>query len=495
MAVHMKNTLIKLTALLVFAACNAGARYSGAQVFAYGKTPSLALQKAAAPTMQLKDALLALKAHYKVDIVFADHLVKGRVVPANVIYQKSQLESDLGEILNLHGLTFRRGKSGSYIIIAGDSPKKPKAIRAGQASPDGRQSVLITTRPEKETEPGVVFPETDLVIFSHTITGRITDAETNEPLPGVSIVLKGTQLGTTSEINGNYSFTAPEEQKAGGILVFSFVGYQNQEVPIGSRSVIDISLKADLKALEEIVVVGYGTQKRADITGAVSSVSARDIQGMPTPSLDGALAGKMPGVQVSQTTGTPGGGLTVRVRGTGSIGAGNEPLYVIDGFPVTANYSQSNNPLNSINPNDIESIEVLKDASSTAIYGSRGSNGVVLITTKGGKSGKMKVDLETYTGFQQVTHKMKLMNAREFAQYIIDSRNNAWVDIGGDPSAPNSQRAAIYQILPALQNPDALGEGTDWQDEVFRTAPIHKLQAPLHGFRRVFQAGRDHHQL
>ncbi|ODS81438.1 MAG: hypothetical protein ABS46_11540 [Cytophagaceae bacterium SCN 52-12] len=477
----MKNTLVKLAALLVFAACNAGARYSGAQVLAYGKTPSNAFQKVAAPTMQLKDALLALKAHYKVDIVFADHLVKGRVVPASVIYQKSQLETDLGEILNLHGLTYRRGKSGSYIVVAGDSARKPKAIRAGHTSPDGRQSLMINTHPEKSTEPGVIFTETDLAALSHTVTGRITDAETNEPLPGVSIILKGTQLGTISEINGSYSLTAPDEQKAGGILVFSFVGYQNQEVSIGSRSVIDISLKADLKALEEIVVVGYGTQKRADITGAVSSVSARDIQGMPTPSLDGALAGKMPGVQVSQTTGTPGGGLTVRVRGTGSIGAGNEPLYVIDGFPVTATYNQSSNPLSSINPNDIESIEVLKDASSTAIYGSRGSNGVVLITTKGGKSGKMKVDLETYIGFQQVTHKMKLMNAREFAQYIIDSRNNAWVDIGGDPSAPNSQRAAIYQILPALQNPDALGEGTDWQDEVFRTAPIHNLQATVSG--------------
>ncbi len=481
MAFHMKNTLIKLTALLVFAVCNTAARYSGAQAFAYGGAPSPALQKVAAPTMQLKDALLALKAHYKVDIVFADHLVKGRVVPTNVIYQKSQLEADLGEILNLHGLTFRRGKSGSYIVIAGDSPKRPEATRAGQTAPDGRPNQLITTRQEKDTEPEGVFPETDPVVFSHTITGRITDAETNEPLPGVSIILKGTQLGTTSEINGNYSFVAPDEQKTGGILVFSFVGYQNQEVSIGNRSVIDIGLKADLKALEEIVVVGYGTQKRADITGAVSSVSARDIQGMPAPSLDGALAGKMPGVQVSQTTGTPGGGLTVRVRGTGSIGAGNEPLYVIDGFPVTATYNQSNNPLNSINPNDIESIEVLKDASSTAIYGSRGSNGVVLITTKGGKSGRMKVDLETYTGFQQVTQKMKLMNAQEFARYIIDSRNNAWVDTGGNPSAPNSQRAAIYQILPALQNPDALGEGTDWQDEIFRTAPIHNLQATVSG--------------
>ncbi len=310
------------------------------------------------------------------------------------------------------------------------------------------------------------------------MTGRVTD-ENQAGLPGVSVVLKGTSRGTTTNTDGLFELSLPETGSP--VLVFSFVGYLSQEVAINNQNQVSILLVPENRVLNEVVVVGYGSQKRTDITGAVSSVSSADIQNIPTPSLDGAITGRMPGVYVAQTTGTPGGGLTVRVRGTGSIGAGNEPLYVIDGFPVTANYSQANNPLNSINPNDIESIEVLKDASATAIYGSRGSNGVVLVTTKAGKSGKMQIDLDTYVGVQNITNTMDLMNAREFAQYIKDSRNNAWVDINGDINAPNSARSAIYQILPALQNPETLGEGTNWQNEIFRTAPIRNHQLTVAG--------------
>lgn len=474
-----KNTLRLLT-FVVVAACGLSSQLGYAQVLAYKDFQTRPMPKPAAPTMQLKDALMALKAHYNVDIIFADHLVHDKTVPISSIQQKTLLENDLADILKLHGLSFRKGKSGSYIIVASQKEARKQAASAIKSLPPAVRSEAHepATQPANDwTQPA----EETVSVPEHTVRGRVLDSESLEPLPGVNVILKGTQLGTTTDAAGDFNLTVPEEQKTGGVLIFSFVGYNSVEAPINNRSQIEVRIKADLKSLEEVVVVGYGTQRRGDITGAVSSVSAKDIQGMPTPSLDGALAGRMPGVQVSQTTGTPGGGLTVRVRGTGSIGAGNEPLYVVDGFPVTANYNQNNNPLNSINPNDIESIEVLKDASSTAIYGSRGSNGVVLITTKGGKSGKMRVDLDTYTGFQQVTHKMNMMNAREFAQYIVDSRNNAWVDIGGDPSAPNSQRSAIYQILPALQNPDALGEGTDWQDAVFRSAPIHNLQATVSG--------------
>ncbi|WP_439556447.1 TonB-dependent receptor [Dyadobacter sp.] len=310
------------------------------------------------------------------------------------------------------------------------------------------------------------------------VRGKVTSSENNEPLPGVSVVIKGTSAGTTTDIEGNYELSVTGET---AILVFSFVGYAPQEIALGNHNQLDVKLVGDIKALNEVVVVGYGTQKRGDITGSVASVSAKDIAGLPTPSLDGALTAKMPGVYVAQTTGTPGGGLTVRVRGTGSIGAGNEPLYVIDGFPVTASYNQTSNPLNSLNPNDIESVEILKDASSTAIYGSRGSNGVVIVTTKSGKSGKMRVDIDAYTGVQSVTKTLDMMNAREFAQYIIESRNNAWVDAGGKAEDPNSARSAIYQILPALQNPDALGEGTNWQNEIFRQAPTHNVQLTLSG--------------
>ncbi|GAB2787295.1 TonB-dependent receptor [Rhabdobacter roseus] len=399
----------------------------------------------------LKEALSQLEKSTQVRFAYSSDLIR-LSQPVSVEANQERLASVLDRLLTPLQIEYR--VVNNQILLA-------KARK--------RTSAQV---PEREEQPGFFVQPLDV-----TIGGKVISAD-NEPLPGVSVVIKGTTRGTTTDAEGTYQLSVPDQNTT---LVFSFVGYISQEVAVGNRTQLNVTLAADVKALNEVVVVGYGTQKRADITGSVSSVSAKDIQSIPTPSLDGALAGKMPGVHVSQTTGTPGGGLTVRVRGTGSIGAGNEPLYVIDGFPVTANYNQNNNPLNSINPNDIESIEVLKDASATAIYGSRGSNGVVIITTKSGKSGKMKVDIDTYAGVQNVTKYMDLMNAREFAQYIIDSRNNAWVDIGGNPSAPNSQRSAIYQILPALQNPEALGEGTNWQKEIFRTAPMQNLQATVSG--------------
>lgn len=310
-----------------------------------------------------------------------------------------------------------------------------------------------------------------------TVTGRVVDTN-NQPLQGVTVRLKDTRIQASTNDAGSYTIRLSTQP---AILVFSLIGYGTIERTVQTENQVDVVLREQAADLEEVVVVGYGTQKRTTITGAVSSVSAQEIQDVPAPSFDAAIVGRMPGVQVSQTTGAPGGGIAVKVRGIGSIGAGNEPLYVIDGFPITANYNQNDNPLNSINPNDIQSIEVLKDASATAIYGSRGSNGVIMITTKSGQSGKMKIDLDAYSGIQQVTKYMDVMNAQEFAEYIIDSRNNAWVDIGGDINAPNEERDAIYQILPALQNPQALGVGTDWQREVLRTAPTHNLQLTFSG--------------
>ena len=309
------------------------------------------------------------------------------------------------------------------------------------------------------------------------LTGTVTD-EAGSALPGVSIVVKGTQMGTTTDADGKFSIRVADRDVT---LVFSFVGYTSQEISPGSKTNLSIALQPSQSLLEEVLVVGYGTQKRGDVTGAITSISNKDIAGVPVPSLEGVMAGRMPGVQVSQPTGTPGGGLSVRVRGAGSIGAGNEPLYVIDGFPVMADYNQTSSPLNTINPSDIESIEVLKDASATAIYGSRGSNGVIIITTKGGKTGKMKIDVDAYTGVQSVTKYMDLMNAKEFAQYIIDSRNNGWTDTGGLITAPNSARSAIYRIPEAIQDPGTLGEGTNWQKEIFRQAPTHNMQLTLSG--------------
>lgn len=326
-------------------------------------------------------------------------------------------------------------------------------------------------------DKNIIIKKAASAVQDRIISGTVVNTE-GDPLPGVTVRIKNERLQSSTDASGRFSIKVPSAES---VLVFSLMGYGTEERVANAEREIRIQLREQVADLNEVVVVGYGTQKRTNITGSVVSVSAQDIQDVPAPSLDAAITGKMAGVQVSQTTGAPGGGLSVKVRGTGSIGAGNEPLYVIDGFPITANYNQSNNPLNSINPSDIQSIEVLKDASATAIYGSRGSNGVIIVTTKSGKSGKMKIDLDTYTGLQKVSKYMDLMNAQEFASYIVDSRNNAWVDMGGDINAPNEERSAIYQILPELQHPETLGEGTNWQKEIFRTAPMHNIQLTFSG--------------
>ena len=229
-----------------------------------------------------------------------------------------------------------------------------------------------------------------------TIRGTVTDAN-QEPLPGAAILEKGTNNGTVSDNNGNYQLTLDDA----ATIQISFIGYVDQEIAVAGRTVINIQLEEDVYALADIVVVGYGTQQRRDITGSIASISSESIKEIPLNSFENAIQGQLAGVQVSETSGEPGAGPTIRIRGLGSISAGNEPLYVIDGIPVSKNVDvgvqgdvfrrraafrpPTSNPLGTINPNDIESIEVLKDASAAAIYGSRGSNGVVLITTKKGK--------------------------------------------------------------------------------------------------------------
>ena len=440
----MRLTLYQFTCAIFFSAM-ASAHHTPAQEL-LNRNVTITISDAT-----LEKALNRIEHHANVRFAYSRELVRVPE-PVSLTAKNEALSSVLDHLLTPLGIKYQ--VVNGQILLS--KPKK-------QAS----------ALPANEKPAAAIEQSADLQIH-----GTVTGSENNELLPGVSVIVKGTSTGTTTDINGKYQLSVAGEQAT---LVFSFVGYTPQEILIGNRAQIDVNLVADIKALNEVVVVGYGTQKRGDITGSVASVSAKDLNGLPTPSLDGALTGKMPGVYVAQTTGTPGGGLSVRVRGTGSIGAGNEPLYVIDGFPVTTTYNQTNNPLNSLNPNDIESIEILKDASSTAIYGSRGSNGVVIVTTKSGKSGKMRVDLDAYTGVQKVTKYLDMMNAQEFARYITDSRNNAWVDAGGKIDDPNTARSAIYQILPALQNPETLGEGTNWQKEIFRQAPTHNVQLTLSG--------------
>ena len=312
------------------------------------------------------------------------------------------------------------------------------------------------------------------------ISGTVKD-ESGTPLPGVTVLVEGTTTGTVTDIDGNFSIEAAEGQA----LIFSFIGLQRQRIIAGAASILEVVMVTEENKLEEFVVVGYGTLQKKDITGAVSTISSEEIKDQPVASIDQAIAGRMAGVIVTQATGAPGGGASVRIRGAGSLSAGNEPLYVVDGFPVTNDFDQRNNPLNTINPNDIDNIQVLKDASATAIYGSRGSNGVILITTKSGKSGMSKIDLSISTGVQQVEKTLDVLNATEFAHYINESRNNAWVNSGPGRSAsdPNSARLnnVMYLLPDVFSNPESLGEGTDWQNEIFRTAQMSNYQLNFSG--------------
>jgi TonB-linked SusC/RagA family outer membrane protein len=304
------------------------------------------------------------------------------------------------------------------------------------------------------------------------VKGKVTD-EKGEASPGVTVLLKGTTNGTTTDANGNFSLEVPTGT---GTLVVSFMGYKTQEVALNNRTSVNISLAPDTKALEEVVVVGYGTQRAQDVTGAVAPISMKNVQDQAVAGLDQAMSGQIAGVQISSSNGVPGGGPAIQVRGVGAVGAGSQPLYVVDGFPLATTSGQTSNPINDIPPQDIESITVLKDASATAIYGSRGANGVVMITTKKGKSGKAKVQLGAYTGWQQVPDKGRpdLMNAREFAQF----RQEAISDLIRSTQNRDPTQADIPEIY---RNPAALGEGTNWFEEMIRVAPMQDVNLSISG--------------
>src|SRR5688572_6653846 len=238
-----------------------------------------------------------------------------------------------------------------------------------------------------------------IVYGQSQVSGTVTDQQ-NQPLPGVNVLVKGSTQGATTDANGKYQMAVPNSN---AILTFSFIGFTSEERVVGNQTVVDVKMQEDIQSLQEVVVVGYGTVKKSDLTGSVSSIKADAFKDMPLTSVDQALQARAPGVNVTQTSSAPGGGLSVRIRGANSLISGSEPLYVIDGLPIypdnnsfgTSGNRQAGNALSSLNPNDIASIEVLKDASATSIYGSRGANGVVLITTKRGKAGEATVNLES----------------------------------------------------------------------------------------------------
>ncbi len=300
------------------------------------------------------------------------------------------------------------------------------------------------------------------------ITGKVTGIK-GDAIPGVNIFIQNTSTGTISEFDGTYRLAIPEDAQ---YIVFSYIGFLTTEEPINNRNVIDIVLTEDTQQLEEIVITGYSSQKKADVIGSISSVDPKVVKDMPITGLDQALQGQVSGVSVTQSSGTPGGGIMVRVRGNSSISSSNRPLYIIDGIPVrdgglsTRSFGgQRDNALSMINPNDIESIEILKDASAKAIYGSRAANGVVLITTKrGNTNSKTTFELDVQRGIVDPTNTIEVLNAKE----LLELQREALISAGEDPDG-----AGIPGVTDAVD--------TKWQDEVMRQAIVQQYQLSTKG--------------
>lgn len=320
----------------------------------------------------------------------------------------------------------------------------------------------------------LMFGSSTIQAQMRVLTGKVTSEE-GESLIGVNILVQGTSdRGTISDIDGNYSI----DVKKGETLVFSYTGFDSQNVLIEFQTVVNIELKTAANVLDDIILIGYGTAKKSDLTGSVSSVNGDQLRTSLTTNLDQALQGRVAGVQVTQNSGQPGGAASIRIRGANSISLSNEPLYVIDGLPFGGGGAQTTgfdwaggangqnivNPLAAISPNDIQSIEVLKDASATAIYGTRGANGVILITTKRGRKGESKISYNTYYGLQTLQRRLDMMDMREFAAY----NNQIVSEVGQQPD----QR---------LADPSLLGAGTDWQKEIFQDAGSYSHQLSVTG--------------
>lgn len=294
-----------------------------------------------------------------------------------------------------------------------------------------------------------------------TVTGKVTDAENGDNLPGVNIIIKGTSVGTSTDANGSYSLSVSGDN---AVLVFTFIGYATTEAAVGNQTIINQTLTSDVRALEEVVVVGYGTQRKADLTGAVGGLRASDVDigSKPITSPDQLLAGRVAGIQISNRSGDPGAPIDVRIRGVGTAGV-NSPLWVIDGVPIvqtsnitvnTGSYTETN-PLAGINPTDIESIDVLKDASAAAIYGARAANGVIIVTTKRGKEGTAQVTYDGYVGAGQVWKKLDVLNVSQY----IDIQSKIGTDFTAFSSKPN----------------------VDWQDVVFGTSSVQSHNIGVNG--------------
>ena len=339
------------------------------------------------------------------------------------------------------------------------------------------------------------------------VTGTVVN-DRNEPLAGVTVLIKNTTLGTLTDARGNFTFNNVPN---GSVLVFSFIGMQSQEIAVGNKTLINVTLLEVSVGLDEVIVIGYGTQKKRDVSTSISSVTMDNLKDKPVASFTQAMSGQMAGVRILNSNNAPGGGTNIRIRGVNSINATNDPLIVIDGFPLKDGFNQAENPLNAINTADIESIEVLKDASSSAIYGAQAANGVILITTKKGKLGKPTINVNVSTGYEMMIHRMDVLNREDFLKFMDDARAQAYIvedpNFGtNDPNAPlwswtDDNATRIYNWTHFSSNAGPMAPGNtlynrwitvsdetkaqtadiDWQKEATQIGKVHDFQLSTTG--------------
>ena len=376
-------------------------------------------------TISLIDFLYQLGGDHQVKFAYQTEQLRGLAISKEELAKAGSLDEILQEILTRFSLSFTKIDDQNYVI------KKSNEKQTGALIDNG------------------VSESQELI----EITGRITD-ETGEGLPGVNIIVKGSYKGTVTDFDGEFNI----EVESDAILTVTFIGYETVDVAVNGRTNIDVQLRQDIEQLEEIVVIGYGEQKKADLTSAITTVRPEQINRAVAPNFSTALQGQAPGVSVV-AGGGPGAEGKIQIRGVGSVN-GTDPLFVVDGVPM------QDSP--NVSPHDIASIQVLKDASSTAIYGSRGANGVIIITTNRGRTGEPTISLTGYRGVQQIPNRLEMLDAQQFATF------NKEVSDANGSSLPN-------RVNDILDNPDKYGKGTDWQEEMFQVARIQNYHASVSG--------------
>ncbi|SIT84538.1 SusC/RagA family TonB-linked outer membrane protein [Pontibacter indicus] len=385
-----------------------------------GPGPNLAVNHTSGQALtakSLKDLLNDLKNSHGIQFSYQASLADDvQLIMPEQKGAVQNVDEFLGTTLASNNLSYKKVR-GVYII--------------SKARPAAANTTTVVAKPRATVQQDV------------TVSGRVLD-ENGESLPGVTVVLKGTTRGTSTNANGEFTLPVPA---SGGTLVFSFIGYTTQEVAVNNQATMNVTMRTDAQALQEVVVVGYGTQERKDVTGAVTTISEEDFQDGQVTTAEQLITGKVAGVQITSNGGAPGAGSRIRIRGGASLNASNDPLIVIDGVPIDNEViAGSANPLNFINPDDIASMNILKDASATAIYGSRASNGVIIITTKSGQAGqKTRVNFSTQHSLSTNTKQVDVMGADEFRRTVTELGNQEQIRLLGSAN-------------------------TDWQDQIYRNA-------------------------